>query len=615
MVTPTSGDLSERASFDAFFNCYLREVDEGRWYSRQEWQCRSDGHCRSGAHWRSEGHWVVELQLTKQSVRLAVGIVYHSRAGRHRCDHMSVNFGTGWTSADRFWVLLLLCRELRPTSELDGSNETARQRETEFLARLTQSHQLMRLYVEKRRCDMAFSGDDFIHSEQSLLFGHWLHPTPKSRQGAADWQQESYAPELKAQFPLHYFAVREEHLDQDSDCSQSASTIVAALLCRMGHSGIVRTAREKGEWLLPAHPLQAQWLLAQPHVQRALSDDGLRYLGALGDAFAPTSSVRTVYRRDCDWMLKFSVPLKITNSVRVNQPHELRAGVLMSSVCRKLSLERRFPSLLLVPDPAYLNVRFAGVARSGFEVVLRHNPFQSDSCKGVHSIASLVQEPLPHRPSRLKALIDGLVLMEGRSALQISRDWFMRYLKMCIEPILRLYDEFGIALEAHQQNMLLNVSCGYPTRAYFRDNQGYYLSRTHEQRLLLVEPRLAECSDLFYDDAIIQARFSYYLVSNQLFSVIWRLGCDGLLHEEEALCLVAQRLFVLRRQFNGPAAALVTSLLEASTLSYKANLLTRLFDVDELTTALEQAVYTQVDNPIVRSLQAQIAREGTYAVA
>jgi spermidine-citrate ligase len=37
-------------------------------------------------------------------------------------------------------------------------------------------------------------------------------------------------------------------------------------------------------------------------------------------------------------------------------------------------------------------------------------------------------------------------------------------------------------------------------------------------------------------------------------------------------------------------------------LACKANLLTRFFDVDELTNPLEQAIYVQVDNPLVREV-------------
>ena len=49
----------------------------------------------------------------------------------------------------------------------------------------------------------------------------------------------------------------------------------------------------------------------------------------------------------------------------------------------------------------------------------------------------------------------------------------------------------------------------------------------------------------------------------------------------------------------GQGKQFVSSLLNEEKLSYKANLLTRLHDVDELTAKLEQAIYTKIDNPFL----------------
>src|SRR5690606_30430799 len=112
---------------------------------------------------------------------------------------------------------------------------------------------------------------------------HWLHPTPKSRQGVADWQQLRFSPELKGQFPLHYFGVLQTHIHQDSSYAKPAETLVADMLCAMGCASIVTEASARGERLVPLHPLQADWLRAQTHVQRALCKGSLRDLGAIGE--------------------------------------------------------------------------------------------------------------------------------------------------------------------------------------------------------------------------------------------------------------------------------------------------------------------------------------------
>ncbi|CAN0580359.1 unnamed protein product, partial [Ectocarpus sp. 12 AP-2014] len=155
-------------------------------------------------------------------------------------------------------------------------------------------------------------------------------------------------------------------------------------------------------------------------------------------------------------------------------------------------------------------------------------------------------------------------------------------------------------LEAHQQNSLLDLSSGYPSRYYYRDNQGYYLSESRREELQALCPELAQTPELFYRDAMIRDRFCYYLVVNQLFSVIARFGEDGLLAESQLLDLLRHALKTWLTHFQGPARPLVAMLLSDARLPYKGNLLTRVHDVDELNAELEMAVYTSIPNPLYK---------------
>lgn len=225
-------------------------------------------------------------------------------------------------------------------------------------------------------------------------------------------------------------------------------------------------------------------------------------------------------------------------------------------------------------------------------------------------IATLVQEPLLEEKSKLCQLIMKIAQSERRSLESVSLDWFKDYWTCAIEPLLRLYDEHGIALEAHQQNSLLNISSGYPTTYYYRDNQGYYLSKAYKDVLLAREQSLHETEELFYEDALIQDRFTYYLFMNQLFPVISRFGADQLINENVLLKWSIEQLHLLENELTGFGKAFVRNILNQEELAFKANLLTRFHDVDELEAELEQAVYTKIPNPFVRQYE-----EADYAAA
>lgn len=591
---PSARAIAELASFQAFLHGYLQEVDPGHWLA-------TSLHTRDNAG-RFSGPWVCELALNSQRTRLAIEVVHRSPLGRHRYGKVRqwLNGRHCWSDIEPFQAICLLVRELYA---LSGGMvpELRKLRELELLHRLTDSYGVMTRYLDQRRHDPRLQVNRFLESEQSLLFGHATHPTPKSRQGMSEWQQKAYAPELAGRFRLHYFLVHRDYVQEDSDGPLPASAMAETLL-KHGHASLNLPDNHA---LVPAHPLQAQWLLVQPGVLAAIAQGLIHPLGALGPEFSATSSVRTVYSEQADWMLKFSIPVKVTNSLRVNKAHELRAGVVMSRLIRQTGFAESEPGFRVIQDPAYLTVALPGQTESGFEVIFRNNPFTPGRDQGVISIATLTQDPLPGRNSRLLDLIEGLALNENRSLAAVSRDWFQHYLSCAIGPALRLYDDHGIALEAHQQNSLLDIDGGYPRCYYYRDNQGYYLSESMRGQLTEQCPDLSETPELFYRDAMIRDRFCYYLIVNQVFSVIARFGVDDLLPEAKLIRQFRHFLKSVHSQLDGPAHALVRMLLEDSRLPYKANLLTRIQDVDELNAELEMAVYTSIANPLHRQAQAR----------
>lgn len=601
---PSARAIAEHASFQAFVHCYLQEVDSGQWQAAS---------ARTGdVSGRFVGPWVCELVLTNQRSRLAIDVLYRSAVGRHRYGRVRQWQGGRqcWSDVEPFQALCLLVRELyaRSTGMVP---ELRKIRELEFLHRLTDSYGVMTRCLEHRRDDPTLQDNRFIASEQSLLFGHATHPTPKSRQGMSAWQQEAYAPELAGRFRLHYFLVHRACVDEDSDGPLAAHTMAEALLSG-GHGSLNLPA---DHYLVPAHPLQAQWLLAQPGVMAAMDQGLIQPLGALGPAFSATSSVRTLYSEQSEWMLKFSIPVKVTNSLRVSKRHELKAGVAMSRLIRKTGFGDTETGFRIIEDPAYLTINLPGQRDSGFEVIFRNNPFPPGQDDGIVSLAALTQDPLPGRHSRLLGLIEGLALNENRSLAAVARDWFQQYLACAVAPALRLYDDHGIALEAHQQNSLLDISGGYPQRCFYRDNQGYYLSEGRREGLLALCPDLQQAPELFYRDAMIRDRFCYYLIVNQLLSVIARLGSDGALPEIQLLRQLRHFLLSQRATLTGPARALVAMVLEDSRLPYKGNLLTRVHDVDELNAELEMAVYTSIANPLYRLEQPDCLPGATTVMA
>ncbi|AUQ64765.1 IucA/IucC family protein [Phaeobacter inhibens] len=448
----------------------------------------------------------------------------------------------------------------------------------------------------------------FHQAEQSLVYGHWLHPTPKSRDGMTDWQQVAYAPEYAGEFQLHLFAAQADITRQDSAVAPVCEilTEIPGLIDDLLDGRSLRP----GEQLIPAHPLQAQALLLTPAVQALLASGQLRNLGPAGPRFTASSSLRTVFAAECPWMLKFSVPVRLTNSLRVTLTSELQQGVAMARLLRRLNITDSLPQFQIIDDPAYLTVTDPKGGESGFEVIFRRNPFQGAAGDGIFTLAALTADPHPGRASLLATQISDLATRSRTPRRQTAARWFGAYLDCMLTPVLTLYDRHGIALEAHQQNALLDLSEGLPRQGFYRDNQGYFITEDAFAQLRGMEPSLADVPALVFSRNHINARLTYYLVVNQIFAVIWRMGCDGLAPEQALLHQLRDHLQQMMPQLTGAARALVSDLLQAPRLATKANLLTRLHDLDELQTDTQEGLFLDMPNPL-----AALRTQTTEAVA
>lgn len=589
-VWPKPVKLAEYMTLQSFANCYFREFDAGVWHHRDRWGYQH------GHDFGQADIGVLELCLAAQQQTLAFNISFRSQIGPHRLQQV---FGRNdgqldWRPLDTLTVLQRMIAEIYAAPNHRQAGESKR---LELSARVLGSIEVLSGFLQQRRQDERLDAMTFIDSEQSLLFGHWLHPSPKSRQGMHDWHHPYYSPELGGQFQLHYFVAQRALVEEQSLWLQATSDLLHQRLWPELHLGA-------DDVLLPVHPLQAEWLRHQAFVRQWLRSGELQDRGAAGPWFSATSSVRTVYCAELDFMLKLSLPVKITNSRRINQHHELEAGLCIGRLLRVLQLEPENCGFEFVRDPAYITLKHPVALESGFEVIVRENPFAHAQARGRQqlSVAALVQEPVRRDGrSRLRCLVETLSARETRSLEAVSHDWFQRYWHCAIEPLIRLYDQHGLALEAHQQNSLLDVTNGYPETYFYRDNQGFYLAESRRGELVACVPELEQLQAVFYPDAMICQRFTYYLIVNQLFGVIHRLAADGLNSESQLLARASQWLNRLLPSLHGPARPLVRSLLLEPQLPCKGNLATRVEDVDELTAELEMAIYTQMHNPLLLS--------------
>lgn len=495
------------------------------------------------------------LRLPRQGSLLRVGLRRTSLLGAHRFrGPVEMRHDDTWQAVGWEQLAGLIEGELSLRTGL--ANE-------EFLEQVRSTHLGVSSALAHERppvdpaADAAF-GAAFRESEQSLLFGHRFHPTPKARSGASsDWT--TYAPEAGVAFGLRQLAVRDALVVQESAGPDGAAAIDER------RPGDV----PEGYTFLPSHPWQWELMRGRPEVQRALADGDLIDLGEADDQVWPTSSVRTV----CDDLgfLKFSLNVRITNCLRKNASYELTGAVALTQRLGPVAadLAERFPGTVLLREPAYRSVDLAG------------------SVHTLEGLAVIVREGLGRALPGTRVLLAAAVADEyPTSAAHISRllpnptparvlAWWGAYLRLLVPPVVAAYADHGVVFEPHLQNVLVAVDDdGTPVQVLLRDLEGTKLVPDHAANAtFLGDLARAVAGPMTYDAQRGWDRVVYCLVVNHLAELLAALA-DLQPDFESRLWREVRTVFAECGERH-PEDPRLRALLAGVPLPAKANLFTR----------------------------------------
>ncbi len=545
----------------------------------------------------SQGLTLLSLPLSLIQAQLFVPLSYVSRVGRHRIADLPQIFQKGQKlNFSAAAMVSLLLEELVQQSE--GHVDAA-----SLVERWIQSRDALQQFLNIRAEDfdaLVQAEQGFIESEQALVLGHSMHPAPKSRTGFVheDWQK--YSPEACGQTQLHYWLVAPEYIAEGTALEQAFSIqLKQQIKWHLSESELETLAAYAHYKLLPLHPWQARYLQSKAWFKSLKAKLKIIDLGEKAWIFSPTTSVRTLASFNAPWMLKPSLSVMITNSIRVNLAKECHRGEMTHRLWHSelgRDILKQCPTLKAVNDPAWIALQLDGEIIDETICIVRDQPFIPE--QQVTCIASLCQDHPVEERNRFNALFDQIASQQKlNDKAQIAHDWFKTFLNISLRPLMYVYHRYGMAFESHQQNVLVELKDGWPQWLWLRDNQGFYYIEEFADEILQQFPELHDKAHAVGSKTFVDERFSYYFFGNTLFGIINAIGATGFVSEQDLLSVLQQHLFDLLKQY--PESSLIQSLLYQPTLPYKGNLLTRLYELDELIAPVEnQSVYIQIANPL-----------------
>ena len=582
-------ELANRLAMQHLVNAYSQETGKASLFEKYQQNSTQLAF--------SQGLTLLSLPLSLIQAQLFVPLSYVSRVGRHRIAALPQIFQKGQKlNFSAAAMVSLLLEELVQQSEchVDAAS---------LVERWIQSRDALQQFLNIRAEDfdaLVQAKQSFIESEQALILGHSMHPAPKSRTGFVheDWQK--YSPEACGQTQLHYWLVASEYIAEGTALEQVFSIqLKQEIKWHLSESELETLAAYAHYKLLPLHPWQARYLQSKAWFKSLKAKLKIIDLGEKAWIFSPTTSVRTLASFNAPWMLKPSLSVMITNSIRVNLAKECHRGEMTHRLWHSelgRDILKQCPTLKAVNDPAWIALQLDGEIIDETICIVRDQPFTPE--QQVTCIASLCQDHPVEERNRFNALFDQIAFQQKlEDKAKIAHDWFKTFLNISLSPLMYVYHRYGMAFESHQQNVLVELKDGWPQWLWLRDNQGFYYIEELADEILQQFPELHDKAHAVGSKTFVDERFSYYFFGNTLFGIINAIGATGFVSEQDLLSVLQQHLFDLLKQY--PESSLIQSLLYQPTLPYKGNLLTRLYELDELIAPVEnQSVYIQLANPL-----------------
>lgn len=316
----------------------------------------------------------------------------------------------------------------------------------------------------------AFNPEDALtFLEQWGCIGHPYHPNFRCKSGLSRREVMQYSPEFNARISLHWAALK-----RDRAHTTESTTAYQHLLAshfpwayqKWSEQLRFKHLNPDAYFPVPVHPWQWRNQITTLFAQ-LIDDKDLELIPHLQHC-KPSMSFRTMIPQGSgSCHLKLATAIHTTSSLRTVSPASVDNGPALSLWLTTLFAQHDHyqQSLFLAGDLAGLNVMHPNIPlhqRNQLALLVRANPLQwcSDNQRIVPLAALFAQSPLSKK-SLLAEIIDASLLPADH--------YFATYCRCVLAGQIDLLLRYGIALESHQQNTLVNFSNHLPVSLVIRD--------------------------------------------------------------------------------------------------------------------------------------------------
>jgi siderophore synthetase component len=332
-----------------------------------------------------------------------------------------------------------------------------------------------------------------------------------------------------------------------------------------------------------------------------LADKTLIDLGPLGAPVYPTSSVRTVWDPGSGYFFKLPLHVRITNFIRENTGEQVRRTMDAAKILNCLGIFSWNGSFQILPETGFVGIKGRSDTSTGsleldeqlfasFAVVFRNAHQLTGRESGSSYVVASLLECLPGDSE--PKLFDA-IRRSGGGSIPGPDEWLTAYLRISMLPLLNLFADYGVSLEAHVQNSLVTIENGIPNRFYVRDLEGVSIVRDRFGHAEMDQAVVSSNSPVLYSEEEAWSRLKYYFFVNHLAAVVHTVASYHRVGEHELWNAVRRLLEEERNETKcSRLRGYIEDLLINPVLPAKANLISRFQERGE------SPLYVNIPNPI-----------------
>ncbi|MBT2769565.1 siderophore synthetase [Staphylococcus warneri] len=431
--------------------------------------------------------------------------------------------------------------------------------------------------------------NDLSYSESLVLEGHPTHPLTKTKLPLTLEEIRCYAPEFEKIIPLHIMLVSASHMmttSMENDEQYIVNQIIPELKDKL-QSFLKPLDLEINNYrAIFVHPWQYDHVIGE-RFKTWISDKILIPTPFTVESKA-TLSFRTMELLHHPFHIKLPVNVQATSAVRTVSTVTTVDGPKLSYALQEML--NIYPELKVAAEPfgEYVDVD-ADLARQ-LACIVREKPVLTQEGSTIVS-ASLVNR----NPVDDDVIVDNYIKWINNELTTESIEQFIRqYTSTLVRPLIAYIQDYGIALEAHMQNTIVNLGPNYQINFLVRDLGG---SRIDLQTLKQKLPDVEITNESLIADSIeaVIGKFQHAVVQNQLAELIHHFNQYDMVNEETLFKIVQQEIEAAIDANKNHAQAL-HRVLFGPTISVKALLSMRMEN------KVKKYLNTELENPIKKEV-------------